>query len=313
MILRALSALRGVRARAAARHTFRQLYLEYLASPARHGDQTVQYALRTAFVASRGKNLKWAHKLQRKITRFKKSSPTSLLFPQIDEAHINKAVRDLRNDGYHVLPWRLSQEWLSAAIEAAQHLPVTSVSNALDVQIPISIVPRSATYWHANDILSVKEFSNFLLDEGIMEIAGRYLQCRPVIAQVAAWWTFPRGQADSASAQLYHFDLGGIKWLKVFVYMTDVGPENGPHAFIRGSHRTIGRKIWRDGRYTDEEVFSMYSKSDEVVFTAPVGTVLIEDTLGFHKGMPPASGHRFVFQPEYSINHFGYSYEDLQL
>ena len=68
----------------------------------------------------------------------------------------------------------------------------------------------------------------------------------------------------------------------------------------------MGSKIWRDGRYTDEEVFKMYPKADEVVFTGPAGTVFIEDTLGFHKGIPVRDGKRFVFEYEYSINCFGY-------
>ena len=307
MIGRVLNALRGFRAQA----KFRKAYLEYLASPARYSNKSAQYALRTAFLASRGTNLRWAHKRQKAITPFSKSSPRSVLFPQIDGIYIDDAVSDLETDGYHILTWRLPEDWISAAINAAQHLPVTSLLDSTDVQLPISIMPRSATYWHDNNVLSVNEFRQLVLDECIKEIIGRYLQCRPVFDTVASWWTFPAGEADSASAQLYHFDLDRIKWVKVFVYLTDVGPENGPHAFVRGSHRTIGRKAKRDGRYTDSEVFSLYPKSDEMIFTAPRGTVILEDTLGFHKGVPAVNGHRFIFEYEYSINHFGYPYEDV--
>jgi hypothetical protein len=124
---------------------------------------------------------------------------------------------------------------------------------------------------------------------------------------VCAWWTFPvGGEADSGAAQLYHYDLDRVRWLKVFVYLTDVDEVSGPHAFIRGSHRTIGSKISRDGRYSDAEVFSMYNRADEVVFIAPRGTVILEDTLGLHKGIPAISKRRFILQVQLSINYFGY-------
>ena len=55
----------------------------------------------------------------------------------------------------------------------------------------------------------------------------------------------------------------------------------------------------------------MYRPDDEVVFTGPKGTVIIEDTLGFHKGIPAISGHRFIFEYMVSVNHFGYPYESL--
>ncbi len=129
---------------------------------------------------------------------------------------------------------------------------------------------------------------------------------------LAAWWTFPVGGGpESVSAQLYHFDLDRVKWLKVFVYLTDVDRESGPHVYVRGSHNSVGRKIWRDGRYSDEEVFSVCAPQDEVQFTGPRGTVIIEDTLGFHKGAPAISGHRFIFEFQLSLNRFGYPYEAL--
>jgi len=146
-----------------------------------------------------------------------------------------------------------------------------------------------------------------------LEIIGRYLGCEPVFDLAAAWWTYPYGSADSKSAQLYHFDLDRIKWLKVFVYMTDVSLKNGPHAFIKGSHLNSGAFATHDGRYSDEEIFKLYSKSDEIIYEAPAGTVILEDTLGFHKGLPAIEGHRFIFEYEYSINRFGYPYPVYQI
>jgi ectoine hydroxylase-related dioxygenase (phytanoyl-CoA dioxygenase family) len=101
-----------------------------------------------------------------------------------------------------------------------------------------------------------------------------------------------------------------VRWVKVFCYLTDVGDDNGPHAFVSGSHNTIQNVVTHDGRYSDAEVFAHYPRSSEVRLKGPAGTVFLEDTLGFHKGVPVESGRRGVFEFQYSINHYGYPHVD---
>ena len=103
-----------------------------------------------------------------------------------------------------------------------------------------------------------------------------------------------------------------FKWLKVFIYITDVGPDNGPHSYVRGSHRTgaIPSDILRRGyvRLTDEEVSTVYPKDDILVFDAPRGTIIIEDTRGLHKGVHVREGARLILQLQFSNTLFGANY-----
>ena len=291
-------------------YRFRKNYLEYIKTGNIVNGLHNEYLLRFAFIQSKGKNLKWAYEIQVNKTKYKSVKFISDYFPLLNENEVVKAVDGLKKDGFYILPWRMSKDWIESATRQAVELAVESRSAPPDIQQPKSIIPKAPTYWHkGEDVVKIQEFKNLIKDPGLLEIIGRYLGCKPVFDLAAAWWTFPFGSADSKSAQLYHFDLDRIKWLKVFVYLSDVNFNNGPHAFIRGSHNTVGLKVWRDGRYSDEEVFQLYSKSDEIIYTAPAGTVFLEDTLGFHKGFPAIEGHRFVFEYEYSINGFGYPYD----
>ena len=103
-----------------------------------------------------------------------------------------------------------------------------------------------------------------------------------------------------------------FQWLKVFVYLTDVGPDNGPHAFVRGSHRTgaIPRHILDRGyvRLTDEEVARNYPAEDILSFTAPRGSIIVEDTRGLHKGVHVRDGARLILQLQFSNSLFGTNY-----
>ncbi len=100
----------------------------------------------------------------------------------------------------------------------------------------------------------------------------------PVQDMVAMWWTTPSREGSSAAAQQFHFDLDRLQFLKVFVYLTDVGPENGPHEFVRGSHRHLPVALRADRRFSDEEVLEHYGAEDRISVTGARGTIFVADT-----------------------------------
>jgi hypothetical protein len=292
---------------------FKSRYLQFLEDPRRCNNMDDQQLLRATFLESHGKILDWALS-QRSQRRRQKSAPNkSRFFPDLTSRKIASIVKQLRRNGYCVLSGTMPEAWVDTVRAATDSLNVVARADKSDVQLQRDLNGKSATYWHdQRGLAEIAELRELCGDAAIYAIATNYLRCQPVVDVIAAWWTFPVGSsAESASAQLYHFDLDRVKWLKVFVYLTDVDLDSGPHAYIRGSHNSIGQKIWRDGRYSDDEVFSVYSPNDEIKFTGPRGTVIIEDTLGFHKGVPAISGHRFIFEFQLSVNLFGYPYEAL--
>ena len=133
---------------------------------------------------------------------------------------------------------------------------------------------------------------------------------------VAMWWsTAFSTEASSEVAQLYHFDMDRPQFLKLFFYLTDVTPDltdvtpdNGPHCYIRASHRERPPALWRDGRHSDAQVLSQYGREREVEITASQGTLIAVDTSGFHKGKPLSGGHRLLLQFEYTSALFGQRY-----
>jgi hypothetical protein len=127
------------------------------------------------------------------------------------------------------------------------------------------------------------------------------------------WWHVHfHDRPDSEAAQMYHFDLDRLKWLKIFIYLTDVGPNDGPHSFIEGTHVTKGipSKFLQKGyvRLSDEEVESEFDKGREKIFVAPRGTIIIEDTRGLHKGSVASGNPRLMLQLQLSASLFGAIY-----
>lgn len=179
--------------------------------------------------------------------------------------------------------------------------------------------PAAVRYdYLANELLANDDVQMLLADHSILSLAERYLGTRPRFDILSMWWhTNFHSQPDSEAAQYFHFDLDRLKWLKVFIYLTDVGPDDGPHSFIAGSHVSNGipQELLSKGyaRLSDEEVEAHYGTGREVQFNAPRGTIIIEDTRGLHKGNAVRGKHRLILQLQLSNSLFGAVYPKYQL
>ncbi|MCA1657043.1 MAG: phytanoyl-CoA dioxygenase family protein [Actinobacteria bacterium] len=157
------------------------------------------------------------------------------------------------------------------------------------------------------DLLACATAQELLADTSLLKLAQDYLGAAPIQDLVTAWWSAPGGGSASAAAQMYHFDLDRPRFLKLFVYVTDVDAETGPHAYVRGTHRQLPAEFRFDRRYDDDEVEQRF-RDDVVRIPGRRGTVFIADTRGLHKGEPVIRGHRLVFQLQWSSSLFGQTY-----
>jgi hypothetical protein len=228
-------------------------------------------------------------------------------------------VRHLDRDGCYVFPNRVSDAVCDGltrfALEAPLELTLEQGQEGPKVARYDPANPRSVRYECIQQTLMESRFAQQLVaDTSILAVAQAYLRCDPVQDLVAMWWsTAVNKKASSAAAQLYHFDMDRIKFLKFFVYLTDVGPENGPHCYIRRSHLRKPRPLLRIERIPDEEMFRHYGRNHLVEITGSRGTIAAVDTRGFHKGKPLVAGHRLIFQIEFATSLFGYNYPKVVL
>jgi hypothetical protein len=174
--------------------------------------------------------------------------------------------------------------------------------------------PEAVRYdYNTGVLLDNADVQELMADPTLLQIAQVYLGCDPVADVLSMWWhTNAHNQPDAEAAQFYHFDLDRIAWLKVFVYLTDVGPENGPHSFVLGSHqsRTIPWSMRRKGyaRLGDDEVEAVFGRERCLEMTAPRGSIIIEDTRGLHKGNAVRGAPRLILQLQLSNSLFGGAY-----
>jgi hypothetical protein len=232
----------------------------------------------------------------------------------------------LRRDGYIVFERALPPDACERLMKFATDTP--AVVRRMDHE-PKNLPRRLARFdgaaplavrydYETAALLDNAEVQALLADPSMLRLVQAYLGCEPVADVLSMWWhTAYHDVPDSEAAQYFHFDLDRIKWLKVFVYLTDVGPDNGPHSFVPGSHRTGGipPDILRRGyvRLSDEEVYGRYGKEHCRQFCGPRGTIIIEDTRGLHKGAHVHGAPRLVLQLQFSNSLFGTSYPQARM
>ena len=235
---------------------------------------------------------------------------------------IQEAAMEIKQRGYHVLPHRMPDDLCDRLLEFAMTQPANLRGSARQAQEAVTARydpqnPQAVRYDYEQQLLiDNPDIQMLMADPVLIGIAQSYLCAEPVADVMGLWWhTAFSDQPDSEAAQFYHFDMDRIKWLKFFICLTDVAPENGPHFFISGSHRTSGipRDLLSRGyvRLTNEDVNCHYTTTDLIEFTAPRGTIIAEDTRGLHKGQHVQRGHRLMLQIQYSNSLFGPPYPKL--
>jgi hypothetical protein len=164
-------------------------------------------------------------------------------------------------------------------------------------------------------LIQQPDIQRLMADPSLLAVAQAYLGCLPVLSAVFMIWSTPARLSDNAReelAQMYHFDMDRLKWLKFFVYLTEVTPERGPHCFIAKSHRAgyqLPALLSRGYvRYPDREIEPHFPPEDRIEFTGPVGTLFAVDTRGYHKGITPRTGDRLMVQLEFCDSLFGAPY-----
>lgn len=220
------------------------------------------------------------------------------IFHGSDDALVEESVTSLNENGLYVLKEKIPLKIIDALRSSIQYPPSSTARQEAD----------------ESELLGNALIRSIWLDTFFLRVAESYFNSMPILdfvyASRSSMFSNENQNSRSHDAQLWHFDKDRIKFLKVFVYLTDVEEENGPHEFLLGSHRNPPNV---DGRLSDEFVQSKYAGFRVHRILGEAGTVFIEDTQGLHRGTPVSGGPRELLQLEYCNSLFGEEVPRFQL
>ena len=227
----------------------------------------------------------------------------------MDSKGVSTVMRNLYEDGFHRFDTLLSDEICQDVMNFALSTPCKPRISSFSGEI---------VYDRNNLVANIYDFSpqsllenpsvqRIVTDESLLSVARQFLGSSMRLQNVSMWWSNPKFQnvSKDSAAQMYHVDMDTIKWLNFFFYLVDVDTTNGPHVYIRRSHRHAPKTVYRDYRISDEEIAATFAPEDIVELTGKKGTILAVDTLGLHKGKALEQGERLMLTVRFAVNNFG--------
>ena len=146
-------------------------------------------------------------------------------------------------------------------------------------------------YWNPHE--ECEAIDRLAHNEKIVEIARRYLGAEPILWLTQIRWSFGNfGEQQKVlpsrhpepvqyDGDAFHYDTLDFKSLTVFIYLTDVTPESGPHVVIEGTQKKSFGEICHI-ILSDQAAQRKFGDRIKMIL-GPKGTVLFEETSSFHK------------------------------
>jgi len=183
-----------------------------------------------------------------------------------------------------------------------------------------SLAPRSFySTSHSNlttNILRFAEITNLAQNDLILELTRRYLGALPRLVHFE-FSLNQSGKLGPIPSSDWHLDKDCISFLKIFIYLNNISLENGPHAYVPGSHdegnvrAAVARQYPNDAgvadillngqRWKPQTVDKVFPRK-QFSHCGPAGLAIVEDTRGLHVAKPPVKGHRLMITLEYALD-----------
>lgn len=209
------------------------------------------------------------------------------------------AAVELQRDGVTMLPGLIGGQEIAELREALSAFPCFDPwKNADSVEFPHDQIPPGTHVAQIREAPRLQRLHEIALDSRIIGLVENYFGCRPYLDSIQAWWSIS-GNNEAEEAENFHRDNDSIRFLKLFLYATDVGPDNGPHVYVAGSHAEP--LLTQRRRLSDAEVEQAFGRDRIRTMTGVAGDAFLEDTYGIHKGQLPVAGKRLLIQFRYSI------------
>lgn len=163
------------------------------------------------------------------------------------------------------------------------------------------------------DLIRCPHLLDIAIDPKILSNVGDYLGCPATISTFVSWYSFP-GNGE-IPAEHFHRDRDDLRFVKLFVYLSDVDEGGGPHQYLPQSHHPDIFAQYLAQRNIDIDVMQLFKgnmrqlndtfymrvfEKDMMTICAPRGTCFLEDTYGLHRGFRPATSSRLLFQVLYT-------------
>lgn len=219
---------------------------------------------------------------------------------------LKKINSRLNRDGIYIHDDYLKDDFIERIISACNGLEFSDMkNNQLDNKMIINDVRSCGVgrfmIYNQGDVLSIPEVQDLVTDPFILGVCQNYLEANPILVQTNFWVTSGCEEGYKDITHEFHQDNDDLKFIKVFIYLNDVDENNGAHSYVRGSINNLKLPdVYRiSQRLSDDYIKKNYGEN-VLTLTGRRGTMIFENTYGFHKGCPIKKGYRLMLQLQFA-------------
>ncbi|WP_339854184.1 hypothetical protein [uncultured Nisaea sp.] len=241
--------------------------------------------------------------------------------PDEDFEQLNEWGRLMQTDGYADLGELMSKQQRDDVFAYLEDKKVRYFwDRALEPFSPDSPPPNvSVGGYDRKDIMAAPHLHMLANHPRVVGVAARLLGVMPSLMATSMWWSFP-GRVEGEHAELFHIDRHCYRFCKLFIYLTDVDEDSGPHVYVRATgnyganyahaaKKAAGNEdllkrynaILGKQRKTDAEIEELFGAERVAVKTAPAGSAILGNTGSIHKGQHPKTNRRLLFSALYTM------------
>lgn len=210
-------------------------------------------------------------------------------------------IRD--QDGFAVfspdqVPDNLAHEVTTEIREKLKTLDIDAIRKS-------AVKPYLLTVIKPEEIERNSAIYKLVTNRDIVGSVARYLKCFPVLTYIAVWYS-PNLPGQEKGSQRYHLDHEDYRQIKAFMFIEDIGDQNGPFTFIPADQSAkiqdgLNYKMTPDNKQIDDDViYSIVDKSHARPLTGKAGTLgLIDTSRCFHYGSREGSAPRIMLAFQY--------------
>ncbi len=233
----------------------------------------------------------------------KRDALHSLAKDIVFEATVLKHIHEIRTNGFTVI-----ENYYSA--DRCEN--IKNDINAFQVNHPLqtdfSPGVNDVKIWAGEKKIS--SITPFYADPLLLAIANCYLNY-PTINYTTQTNCYTPNAVDPEKGAEWHRDSEFEKQIKAIMYLSDVGPDNAPYAYIANSHR-ISNVTDTAGLFEKKTDFPHLEllkylegkrKLTLKTLTAKAGSVILTDTMGIHRRSPIRAGSRHTLTNYYVGEH----------
>ncbi len=160
-------------------------------------------------------------------------------------------------------------------------------------------------YYAPEDAVNIPHLWELANNPKILSIIEDKFEAKPTISLFYAWWVF-YGFDVEANANLYHVknpgefhrDIDDWSQIRLYICLTDVDDDAGPHAFIKSSHKWV---LPPKSRTMDIDDPGFPMRDNLVKLTGAAGMAWLGDTYVLHRGIIPIKKHRLMLTVTYTL------------